>query len=183
MGAPPLQAPGRPFPTQTLQHSSNSPHLPLFLRLWVMWWQEWDELRLQTCPPNPQGSGLFHSHWASQSLNHFALHYKKSLVFLHPRTQPPFKTIASFNHLDERMFACSEVSTVMSPLQRTHTPTHPWCTFNPCSSQSMPRNTVRGTFIHTDTECLLLRDVAVHVTVDFTSALIRMCFFLTSATW
>lgn len=181
MGAPPPRAPGRPFPTQTLQHSSNSPHLPLSLRLWVMWWQEWDELRLQTCPPNPQGSGLFHSHWASQSLNHFALHYKKSLVFLHPHTQPPLKTIASFNHLDERMFACSEVSTVMSPLQHTHTP---MMYIQPMLfSKYAQKHRVRGTFIHTDTECLLLRDVAVHVTVVFTSALIRMLFFLTSATW
>lgn len=83
------------------------------------------EAELQTALPNPQGSGLFHSHSASQALNHFPLHYKKTFVFLHPHPLPLKKTVMGFNHLSERMcLRLGEVSTVMSSVQ-AHTNCHP----------------------------------------------------------
>lgn len=116
-GSDKTQAQQHPFPAQTLQHSPNS----LSLGLWVLWWRDWDGLRQSFKRPcqTHKGSGLFHSHSASQALNHFPLHYKKTFVFphLHP---PPLKTVAGFNHLNERMYASIEVSTVMSPVQHSH---------------------------------------------------------------
>lgn len=142
MRAPP-PAQQHPFPAQALQHSPSSPQLPLPQAVGlVMARLRRAEAELQTALPNPQGSGLLHSYSASQALNHFPLHYKKTFVFLHLHP-PPSRTVAGFNHLTERMSASSEVSTVMSPLQHTHTCTRSdqWCAFHPWSSQntSMPK--------------------------------------------
>ena len=115
---PPTQE--HPIPAQTLQHSPDSP-LPQAAGL-VMAGLRWAEAELQTALPKPQGSGLFHSCAASQTLNHFPHHYRKTFVFPHPHP-PPLKTVAGFNHLNERIFASGEVSTVMSPIKNT--PTHP----------------------------------------------------------
>lgn len=181
--APP--APQHPSPAQTLQHSSNNSELPPPQAVGlVMVGLRQAETELQTDLPNPQGSGLFHSHSASQALNHFPLHYKKIFVFLHhhpvpstsPTTHPPpLKNITGFNHVNERMFASSDVSTMMSPIKHTHTHTlsDPWCTFHPSQNIPMPkthRESERGSgsqahLIYTDTECLLLMDVLVHVTL------------------
>lgn len=98
------------------------------------------EAELQTALPNPQGSGLFHSNSASQALNHFPLHYKKTFVFLHLHPTSFKNCRRLYNHLNERTFASSEVSIVMSPKQHTHTHTlsDQCCTFHPWSSQNIP---------------------------------------------
>lgn len=110
----------------------------------------------------------------AQALNHFPLHYKKTFVFLHhhPRPHlPPLKTVAGFNHLNERMFASGEVSAVMS-LNSTHAHTHIHCQTHVRSTSGLPKihpwqkHTERkklrltATLINTDAECLLLTDIS-----------------------
>lgn len=96
MKAPP-PALDHPSPTKTLQHSPIRPQLPLPQAVGlVMAGLRRAEAELQTALPNPQGSGLFHSHSASQALNHFPLHYKKTFVFLRPLSPAPSPT--SFRH-------------------------------------------------------------------------------------
>lgn len=121
MRAPP-PAQERLFPTQTLQHSPNSPRflLPQAVSL-VMVELRQAKAELQNAKPTRVRSLSLSS--SQSDLNHLPLHYQKTFVFLHPYP-PPLQTVRGFNHLFERMFASSEVSTVMSPIQHTHTHIH-----------------------------------------------------------
>lgn len=122
------------------------------------------EAELQTALPNPQGSGLFHSHSASQALNHFPLHYKKTFVFLHPHPLP-LKKLSWALIISARGCVCVSVKSApwCHPYKHTQTVT-PAMHIPPPVFPILPmpkRHSHDSRFINTDTECLQLMDTSL----------------------